>query len=133
MKHFFLKYWKVTPFLVVIVYLLIQGKNGDIAKNKILRNMDIVPCKIIDFRYGGNGGSMFTYTLAYKNRVYTYKSYSRFISSNGKEMFLRKRIPVALSKNEPDYHAILITPDDFKSLGLNFPDSLKWVLEYKQP
>ena len=46
-----------------------------------------------------------------------------------KSKLVNKSFPVAIDKNDFSNSRILISPDDYKEIHLNFPDSLQWVLK----
>ena len=41
-----------------------------------------------------------------------------------------KSFPVIYSTVNPEYHGILIFPDDFKAYNIRFPDSLYWIAKH---
>ena len=46
--------------------------------------------------------------------------------------FVGKRLPVVYSSKDPSHLEMLVYPKDFEEYGMQFPDSLQWVLQIKE-
>ncbi|MEI9934473.1 MAG: hypothetical protein WDM71_06385 [Ferruginibacter sp.] len=46
-------------------------------------------------------------------------------------IFLLVKLFPAIFSPKTNNSELLMTPEDFKNYGLNFPDSLQWVLQYR--
>lgn len=119
--------------LVATPLICSKIKSGD-YKKQMLENPTITTGKVIDFLKAYKRTDAFKFTFSYGDKIF--ESYS---SSEGSQddygklysVVRDKSFPVIFNLKDPQkYSTILIVPEDFKYYGLNFPDSLKWVLKY---
>jgi hypothetical protein len=47
-----------------------------------------------------------------------------------RDSLFKRSFPAVYVPNNPSISSLLITPDDFKKFGYDFPDSLVWILPY---
>jgi hypothetical protein len=66
----------------------------------------------------------YTYTIDKKKYLSEHPSYIR---SNNLNTFLNKYFIVLYSTKDPSKSQLLLTPSDYSSWGMQFPDSLNWV------
>jgi hypothetical protein len=114
--------------LILIFFILFSIPYYDnyfLKKNKLL-----ISGTIIKFESGGGKNSVVDY-INYKYN-YNSKEYNDIKTKtvNGK-IFLGQNFPVIINKKKPSSSKMLILPIDFEEYGYSFPDSLKWVLKYK--
>ncbi|TXI33823.1 MAG: hypothetical protein E6Q58_02235 [Niabella sp.] len=126
---------KVPNFLVVIIILggilvfyHFQAKD---FKTKILANKAITVGKVINCQYRNKQNYVVEYTFETKNKEVQFgyvngKEYGRLRS-----IIVGKTFPLVYDSINSKTNAILIFPNSFEKYGINFPDSLKWVLEYQ--
>jgi len=84
----------------------------------------------------GNGGGLF---IDFKISVNgnDYYASSRYLTSilsaaDCESHFLGKTFPAVYNLKNPSLANLLIFPEDFALYNYPFPDSLKWVLQYKR-
>lgn len=98
-----------------------SNKKNDLRKNGVLLN-----CRIVD-------ATLFDKHSDYKVEFY-YKGIKR--TGNSKSAigsttyFIDQYFPLLFSP-QSEAIQVLIVPDDFSEFGIEFPDSLNWVLKYK--
>ena len=102
---------------------------------KIEKSHKVDIAQIYNYTYGGRGnaGRLYVdFTMNIKGKEY--KSSSGYLTTdfNCNKHFLGKTFPVVYNPDNPSISSILIIPEDFARYGYSFPDSLKWVLQYKK-
>jgi len=121
-------------FFVLAIPLIIGYINHNKFKKKLTENSIIVPGKITGFDKTYKRADALNYIFEY-NKI----EYKKVGNSNGKatdyeavqKHVLYRTFPVLINKNNPKkYSKLLVVPEDFQEFGLEFPDSLKWILKY---
>ncbi len=123
------KYVKIFGYCLFLVLLI--AFISSFVKSCIIKNTGIViNGEISNYSKGGRSE---TITIFYKYS-YNGKSYEKargmngILYSNG-DKFLYRHFPVLFSKLI-NSGTLLLTPDDFKKYGREFPDSLNWIFQY---
>ena len=96
-------------------------------KNDLKSDGIIVNAVIIDMLVPTKGVPSYQYKFVYNGKVYTDDN-NRGIQT--KYFFIGKTFPAMFSPKTGNSE-LLMTPEDFKEYGLNFPDSLRWVLQFR--
>lgn len=121
-------------FLVLVIPLIIGYINHNKFKKKLTENSIIVPGKITGFDKTYKRADALNYIFEYNGKTYTTYSSSSGNPSDYEDMKLfvfNRTFPVLINKNNPKkYSKLLVVPEDFQEFGLEFPDSLKWILKY---
>jgi hypothetical protein len=119
------KYIKLT-YLITFIFLFLSIEN--IIKYSRKNNKILVTGNILGFSKGGsNSGTFIDYQYSFQNKVYNGTDTK---TVNGR-IFIKKKFPVVINKKWPSSSKILLLPENFEEYGYSFPDSLKWVLNYK--
>jgi hypothetical protein len=128
LKIFFL----VTLILLcTLVFIIGTYDKKELSRNHLLTTGVITNCSV------GSKGSSGTLFIDFSFFVDDTK-YNRSTSFKLKEIafkdcnnfFFNKNLPVVFNPENPSVCLLLITPKDFSRFGYQFPDSLKWVLQY---
>ena len=119
---------------LLVLPLIIGHFNQDKFRKKMMENSIIVSGKIIGFDKTYKKADALNYAFEYDRKVY-----KKVGNSNGKakdyealyKYVANRAFPILINKNNPqEYSKILVVPEDFQEYGLQFPDSLKWLLKY---
>ena len=124
----------IIGVFVLLLPLIIGHFNHNKFKKKLMENSIIVSGKITGFDKTYKRADALNYYFEYNGENYTtYSSSSGKPSDydNIKLFVINRTFPVLINKNNPqEYSKLLVVPEDFQEYGLQFPDSLKWILKY---
>jgi hypothetical protein len=130
-----LLYGTAVLFLSLLVLFGLNQKRYETARrNEIRANPTIVVGQVQRLKKVYRNHDRFEYTFYFNSHLY-----SGWSVSNGKGTdysnlsghLYNRFFPVLLNAKDPQkYSSILIVPEDFAAYGLEFPDSLRWVLTY---
>jgi hypothetical protein len=116
--------FSILGVLVIAALLNSYFKTLDLKTYGIILNG-----KITDVIAGGyRSSSKFRYSYVY-NKIEYYDEGSTQIKE--KTLFIGKIFPIIFSPKTKNSE-LLMGPKDFEKYGIQFPDSLRWVLEYKK-
>lgn len=118
----------VIALLVMgIIYFYYHFKGAEF-KNDIMENPIIANCQIKKVTFINKRGYRIEYEYIINGKIYNSDSYRSIFPLNN--VAIGKFFPFIYNKEKPEKHEILITPDNFQEFGIEFPDSLDWVLPY---
>jgi hypothetical protein len=112
--------------LICLILFIISLYFGSKVKYKPLLHQRVGVCRIITYNYGVKSTSDYvTYSYKYGNEKYT----GRYHNTNCdfSEM-LGKKIPIIFDSLNPSDAKVLMVPSDYRKAGMQFPDSMKWIL-----
>lgn len=112
----------IIILLFVAILLFVKFSDFKLTKRSVLLN-----AKTIGWGTSSYMGLNLEYEFYYNGKkIFGSDTFNDF---RGDQDFVNKNFPVMY---EPKIGSakLLIQPSDFKRFGLNFPDSLKWVLKY---
>lgn len=117
-------YFWLSAILLFILLVIwnITNYNKELKKNGIILN-----AQIIDIVHIYRGSPNFKYNFFYNNKIYIQEGGSGIRKKN---LFIGKYFPVIFSPKSKNSE-LLISPEDFEKFDIPFPDSLKWVLKYR--
>lgn len=120
----------LAVFLIVIGSLSYYYNRDDLNKEKAEfdSRKRFTTATVISFKMRGFKAvaADYTYTYDVKNKIYS----GDFQALSGSDAFLDKKFLVAYDSINPQNNYILVFPRNFQELGLTFPDSLRWVIQY---
>ena len=129
---------EISGKILLVVFVLAWIYYGFYRKKQLDNNHAIDIAYIDDYSVGGignAGGLSINFKMLIKGKQY----YSSTVYSTGKisprdfeDHFMNKTFPCIYNIKDPTIELLLIFPEDFKRFGYSFPDSLKWVLQYKK-
>ena len=107
---------------LAFILILFSCKYKEIEKNKEI-SFGIINDYSKHYR-----SNAFTPHYSYKVNGIEYKGkYDTFFNMKYWNKYIGKSFPIVYSSINPQKSIMLITPNDFKNWGLEFPDSLNWV------
>lgn len=108
--------------LMVCAIMYNQLKTKELKKNGVLLNAQVKGISFV-----AKGSSMYKYSFYYDGSFFLKESSTGIKKLN---FIVGRFFPVIFS---PKTHncELLISPEDFSKFDLPFPDSLKWVIIYK--
>ena len=104
-------------------------------KWQIEKSHQISSGRIYNYYYGGRGNAghfFIDFILNIQGKEYKGSSTYLMKDFDCDRKFIGKTFPVVYNPDNPSTSSILIIPEDFSRYGYSFPDSLKWVLQYKK-
>jgi hypothetical protein len=122
---------------IALVCLCIAGGIWGIVRQKRLKKDHTIGIAYVtDCSSGGRGnagGIWIDYILYAEGKKYKGSSLyltSDFDVGDVADHMLYKTFPAAYNPGNPSISSLMILPKDFTRYGYQFPDSLKWVLQY---
>ncbi len=111
--------------LVVIII------NAFIIKFDYRKNGKYGIAEIYDFHVLANSSHSVCYKFLANNQQHSSCEFEVVSNSKLRLMLIGKKFPVIYNPEEPEESVILITKYDFEHYNLDYPDSLKWVEDYR--
>ncbi|MDB5200834.1 MAG: hypothetical protein JWQ27_243 [Ferruginibacter sp.] len=96
-------------------------------KDKIQTQGILLTCKIVSITSNFRSAPSFQCEVIFKGQKLIVGSNTN-VDKN--KIFIGKHFPIMYS-SEINKGQILVTPNNFAEMGIPFPDSLKWVLQYE--
>ncbi|PQJ11719.1 hypothetical protein CJD36_007955 [Flavipsychrobacter stenotrophus] len=116
----------LTVIVLGIIYFLYQ-------RCQLLKNHKITIGKVIECRFlsksGGSISLVYEYQVDAFNNIRS-KTENLIPLNDCNEHFIGKTFPVIYNPENKSFASMLITPRDFKSSNIIFPDTLNWVNKY---
>lgn len=99
-------------------------------KKAVTENAAYTTARLIDYTPTGKGsGGGFDYRYVVSGTKYIgHRSYPSISWKMG-DVFLNKEFPIVYNSKEPSQSYLLLLPGDFAEFGLEYPDSLQWVVK----
>lgn len=119
----------VGGIVIVIITIVLLTNNWRV--NNFLKNAKSTNGKIISYYPDARGsGTIFRYTYVVNGITYRGGLLSYRIINEG--VFVGREYPLLYSSKSPDKSMLLVFPENFEEMGRTFPDSLKWVENYRR-
>ncbi|TWF32655.1 hypothetical protein FHW36_11432 [Chitinophaga polysaccharea] len=121
----------VAIFFFTITGIMLLTNGG--RERAFQKNARMSVGTITDYYIEAKGsGVIFNYTYTVDTMLYHGEGYLCFrVPPKNARFFLNHQFPLLYSKVSPEIARLLVFPDDFIKNGVEFPDSLKWILNYK--
>lgn len=117
------------PFFVGFILYSVYKQNKLIEDLK--QNGRLYSGTIISYRSGGKDAINVRYSVVFDNKdSMIYFNPVEELMPKYKSFLIGKQFPVIINPQKKENAMILIAPANFHELGINFPDSLNWVLPY---
>ena len=116
-------------FVIVTLFLMIRSLFLD---NELEQKGKVTYAKITDYKLGYRGGIAYIYSFDLDGKRIEGKTTFPELSSSHSFEFLNKSFPVIYLENKPTCNRLLISRISFKESRIQFPDSLKWVIEFEK-
>jgi len=117
-------------FLIIIISIIVYYKRGENHTIKeIKNNIGFATGIVLNSSASHRGGIALKFKFYNKDSIY-YNSKTLGIYSGFRNKFSAKTFLVVFSLKDPNQNEMLMLPEDFNKYGLQYPDSLNWVLKY---
>jgi hypothetical protein len=124
-----MKYIKYGLLLLVVCAFL-YGIISNCSRDNTLKKNGICTNAIITNFYNiAKSGYGVEYEFYVNGKKY--KESTRLQISNPQNL-IGKKVPVIYDKNYPDVNELLWYSSDWEDVGLQFPDSMKWVNDFRE-
>lgn len=121
---------KIIILLILVLFVAFYAihQTQKLKKKHIITSGTIIKCSTglkgqigtwFDFKYNVNDDEFIGSSL-----------YREFYFKDCAQHLKGKSFPIVYSPDDKTNSAILLTPKEFKSYDMEFPDSLKWLLQY---
>jgi hypothetical protein len=123
-------YYVIAFFIIAIALIAIYGQA---KKNQLDSSFVIVNGATVNsFSATGRIGSGYflDYSFQLQSKIYSGSTAERNIINSGGSTFVGKFFPVMYSSKNPSNSKLMVTPKDFEDYHYEYPDSLKWMLQY---
>jgi hypothetical protein len=118
---------KIIVFVFLTSIIIFGYWNFSSYEKRIERNLSISSGKVISYEYNYKSSKGYNYDYVVNGINYS----GLYLCAKKEVILIDKLFPVIYNRLNPEESLLLIFPKDFKKHGLNFPDSLKWVLAYE--
>lgn len=124
---------RIGHTILIIMFITTAGVimvRNLIMKKAVTGNAVYTTARLVHYNPTGKGvGGGFDYRYVVSGTEYTgYRNYSA-ISWKMADVFLNKEFPIVYNSKEPSQSYLLLLPRDFAEFGLEYPDSLQWVVK----
>jgi hypothetical protein len=113
---------KALTIGIILILFIASCKNSEIKQNKGITIGQIIGSRK-DYR---SNSYMLNYSYSVNNKKIFGES-GRTVSQANLNQFMSKYFPVAYSTINPEKSFLIVSPENFKNWGIQFPDSLYWV------
>jgi hypothetical protein len=122
--------------ITMIILCIAAGIWGIIRQKKLKSDHKVCVAYVYKFNAGGRGnagGIWIDFTIDVNGKTYggsTLYRVSDISTAIVDRYMLHKTFPAVYNPNNPSISSLMVLPDDFKSNGYVFPDSLNWILPH---
>jgi hypothetical protein len=113
----------IAGIIVIAVSVFITNSQPD----QVLLHKGIVKCKFVRWVDTHSSNDFGLIKMAYQYKNITYINYHKAHHCDYQEM-IGKQFDLIIDTLDPNVFHVLIVPKDYRYAGLQFPDSMKWVL-----
>jgi hypothetical protein len=111
---------------ILLTFFLLYGYFKSRNDGNELHESGIIVVGKVEKRIPGGWRQSSRLTYSYKFADKDYED--DFVPRDGKyDIFINKRIPILVSKREPEINRVFVYASSFVEFGYVFPDSLKWI------
>jgi len=125
-------YYVVAFFFIVVAAIAIYGqvKKNQLDSGFVITNGATVTSISLTGKTGS--GYFLDYSFQFQSKTYSGSTAERGIINSDGSTFIGKSFPVMFSTKDTSNNKLMVTPKDFEDYHYEYPDSLKWMLDYLQ-